>query len=145
MSNNELLDVTKTKVSDTLQEISDKTIQHLKTEDNGAKELDQVINQVFDILRTADELVPRKLKDRVFRFMNDLHESIENLRAIHIHRTPISLKAYCLVFIYIFPLIYAPTIIYNLGQVSQESTTYFIVILTEFILISLYNIQDHLE
>jgi predicted membrane chloride channel (bestrophin family) len=77
--------------------------------------------------------------------MKDLHESIENLHAINTHRTPISLKAYCLVFIYIFPLIYAPTIIFDVGLESNQGITYFIVLLTEFILISLYNIQDQLE
>ena len=77
--------------------------------------------------------------------MNDLHESIENLHAIHTHRTPISLKAYCKIFIYIFPLIYTPTIINNIGSETAHWFTYFIVLITEFILISLYNIQDKLE
>ena len=92
-----------------------------------------------------DETVSKNLKDRTFRFMKDLHESIENLHAINTHRTPISLKAYCLVFIYIFPLIYAPTIIFDVGLENNQGITYFIVLLTEFILISLYNIQDQLE
>jgi predicted membrane chloride channel (bestrophin family) len=77
--------------------------------------------------------------------MKDTHESIENLHAIHIHRTPISLMAYCEVFIYIFPLIYAPTIIYNLGVNDADWIAYFIVLMTQFGLISLYNIQNQLE
>ena len=92
-----------------------------------------------------DEFIARRLKDKIFRFMNDLHESVENLHAINIHRTPISLKAYCKIFIYIFPLIYAPTIIHNIGLETPQWFTYFVVITTEFILISLYNIQDQLE
>ena len=65
--------------------------------------------------------------------------------AIHTHRTPISLKAYCKIFIYIFPLIYTPTIINKIGLENPEWLTYFVVILSEFILISLYNIQDDME
>ena len=67
------------------------------------------------------------------------------MEAIHIHRTPISLKAYCKIFIYIFPLIYTPTIINKIGFDGPEWITYFVVIVSEFILISLYNIQDQME
>ena len=77
--------------------------------------------------------------------MKDMHECVENLHAIHMHRTPISLKAYCKLFIYIFPTIYAPVVIYNLGDLTPTWVAYFIVIITEFILISLYNIQNQLE
>ena len=145
MSNAEMNDKTKSNITSALGEISEATIEHLKMEDNGTKDLDTVINKIFVLVGQSDEAISRRLKDRIFRFMNDLHDSIENLRAIHIHRTPISLKAYCLVFIYIFPFIYVPTIISNIGAGQPEINTYFIVILTEFILISLYNIQDQLE
>ena len=91
------------------------------------------------------EVLPKSVKDKVIRFMHDMHESIENLLAIHTHRTPISLKAYCLIFIYIFPLIYTPTIINKVGLGTTIWITYFVVILSQFILISLYNIQDHME
>ena len=47
-------------------------------------------------------------------------------------------------FIYIFPLIYTPTIIEKIG-VGPQYITYFVVIISEFILISLYNIQDDME
>jgi predicted membrane chloride channel (bestrophin family) len=77
--------------------------------------------------------------------MKDVHEGQENLIAVHTHRTPISLKAYCLIFIYIFPLVYTPTIINKIGFDNPGWVTYFIVALSEFILISLYNIQDQME
>jgi predicted membrane chloride channel (bestrophin family) len=50
-----------------------------------------------------------------------------------------------LIFIYIFPLIYTPTIINKIGVENPVWLTYFIVVLSEFILISLYNIQDQME
>ena len=67
------------------------------------------------------------------------------MSSIHIHRTPISLKAYCKVFIYIFPIIYTPSIINKIGVENPQWLTYFVIILSEFILISLYNIQDDME
>jgi len=145
MGNEEMTEKTKTRLSNALSEISEETIAHLKVHDNGTEDLDTVTDKVFQFIGEAEETISRKLKDRIWRFMNDLHEGIENVRAIHIHRTPISLKAYCLLFIYVFPMIYVPTIINNLGPGSPEAMTYFVVILTEFILISLYNIQDQLE
>ncbi len=42
-------------------------------------------------------------------------------------------------------MIYTPTIIYKIGIDNPPYLTYFIVILSEFILISLYNIQDQME
>lgn len=145
MGNNEMTESTKIKITNALSEISEETIAHLKVNDNGTEDLDEVTDKVFQFVGEAEEMISRKLKDRIWRFMNDLHEAIENVRAIHIHRTPISLKAYCLLFIYIFPAIYVPTIINNLGPGSPQTMTYFVVLLTEFILISLYNIQDQLE
>ena len=75
----------------------------------------------------------------------EIQEGIENCLAIHIHRTPISLKAYCKIFIYIFPIIYTPSIINKIGVENPQWLTYFVIILSEFILISLYNIQDDME
>jgi len=44
-----------------------------------------------------------------------------------------------------FPVIYTPTIINKIGLDNPSSLTYFVIILSEFILISLYNIQDQME
>ena len=81
-------------------------------------------------------------------YLQKVQEGIENCLAIHIHRTPISLKAYCKIFIYIFPIIYTPSIINKIGVENPQWLTYFVIIknpISEFILISLYNIQDDME
>ena len=44
-----------------------------------------------------------------------------------------------------FPVIYTPTIINKIGLENPVGLTYFVIILSEFILISLYNIQDQME
>ncbi len=144
-SNNDLSEESKKEISDILVDISENTMDHLQTNNDSTQELDVIINQVHTFIQDNDANVSRRLRDRIFRFMKDLHESLENLHAINTHRTPLSLKAYCKVFIYIFPLIYAPTIMYDVGSEHNPLITYFVVLLTEFILISLYNIQDQLE
>ncbi|SKB32760.1 hypothetical protein [Maribacter arcticus] len=128
-----------------LENIEDKTLLHLKSQQSSIKDLDEEVDKVYEFIHSRRETIPKGLKDKLFKYLCDLHEAIDNLNGIHVHRTPVSLKAYCEVFIYIFPLIYAPTIISEIGKNYNHIAVYFVVMLTEFILISLYNIQDDLE
>lgn len=145
MTNNDLTEEHRSEISAILLNISNRFMEHLNSDEHSTKDIDEIINNVLEFVVDQEGLISRSLRDKVFRYMNDLHESVENLHAIHVHRTPISLNAYCRLFIYIFPLIYTPTIIFNIGVESPEWVTYFVVLLTEFILISLYNIQNQLE
>lgn len=144
-SNEKLTQQDKSEIHAILLEINGKTLAHLKDKNGDMKDIDDILHKVYLFTLDEKKQLTKTLRDKVFRFMKDLHESIENVHAIHTHRTPISLKAYCKVFIYIFPLIYAPTIIYSVGTEYPHWTAYLIVMLTEFILISLYNIQSQLE
>lgn len=128
-----------------LNDISDKLIIHLRNNGYDTNDLDAHTHKVFEFVEEKKTMISRRSVDKIFRFMKDLHESIENLNGIHVHRTPISLKAYCKFFIYLFPLIYTPTIIFQVGIDSSFWVSGFIVVFSEFILISLYNIQDQLE
>jgi len=145
MSNNGLTEQEKIESVDILIEINESVLRHLGKTEYSLKDLDTITDKVFQFTLDKDATMAKGLRDKVFRFMRDVHRSIENLHSIHSHRTPISLKAYCKIFIYVFPLIYAPTIINTIGSESFNWVVYSVVILTEFILISLYNIQDHLE
>lgn len=145
ISNKNLSEEYKKEIESILNEINTKVLEHLVDRKASINELDKIINKIFIFISENNEILPRSLKDKLFRFMKDMHECVENLHAIHMHRTPISLKAYCKLFIYIFPTIYAPVVIYNLGDLTPTWVAYFIVIITEFILISLYNIQNQLE
>lgn len=135
----------KTRVEQALRRISDEAMICLKSGLADTQKVDDAINQLHSTVLDIEENMSTRVKDRIFRFMNRLQEGFENVFAINTHRTPQSLKAYCLLFIYIFPLIYAPNIVYNIGASENEWIVYFIVVITEFILISLYNIQDQLE
>jgi len=145
VSCSELTENDKQEISNILLGISKSLISHLGNNGYNTKDIDESIQKVFEFMNDKNEVISRRLRDRIFRFLSDLHESVENLHAIHCHRTPISLKAYCEYFIYVFPLFYSPSMIYNIGIESPKWVTYFIVIVSQFILISLYNIQDQLE
>ena len=135
----------KREMTNILLEISNELTVHLGNSDYDTKDIDERVQKVFNFITDKNELIPARYKVRIFRFLNDLHESIENLHAIHVHRTIISLKAYCEYSIYVFPFIYVPVIIYHLGMETSKWIAFFIVLFTEFILISLYNIQDQME
>ena len=135
----------KREMTNILLEISNELTVHLSKSEYDTKDIDDRVQKVFNFITDKDELIPVRYKVRIFRFLNDLHESIENLHAIHVHRTIISLKAYCEYSIYVFPFIYVPVIIYHLGMETSKWIAFFIVLFTEFILISLYNIQDQME
>ena len=145
MSNQELPEEDKAEVERLLIQVSDTLMEHLRNNRTDTSELDQSIQRVFDFIQSRELVISGKSKERLFRIMKDLHETVENVNAINTHRTPISLKAYCLIFIYIFPLIYAPTMIHRVGPDKGQWITYFIVMLSQFIMISLYNIQNQLE
>lgn len=128
-----------------LENIEDKMLFYFKNREGNIALLDMEIDKIYGFVYERKFVLSKGLKEKLFKYLSALHEAIDNLNGIHVHRTPLSLKAYCKLFIYIFPLIYTPTIIYNIGDTYNHTAVYFIVVLTEFILISLYNIQDDLE
>ena len=135
----------KREMTNILLEISNELTVHLGRSEYDTKDIDDRVQKVFNFITDKDELISARYKVRIFRYLNDLHESIENLHAIHVHRTIISLKAYCEYSIYIFPFIYVHTIMYHVGMESSKWVAFFTVLFTEFILISLYNIKDQME
>jgi len=127
------------------KKIADRLIDHLDGTDIEQNKLNEAYSQIIDFMEAHPETISNSTKGKVFGFLQKVQEGATNCMAIHTHRTPISLKAYCKVFIYIFPMIYTPTIINKIGLENPEWLTYFVVLLSEFILISLYNIQDDME
>lgn len=81
---------------------------------------------------------------RVNQYVSKLVVAIENLKVILHYRTPITLRAYSKVFIYTFPILYGPYFEYSQQQYSQ-GLEYMMPIMFSFILVSLDNIQGHLE
>lgn len=144
-ANPQMTEETKAESETLMIHISNTLMSHLKSNSNETEDIDQSLQDMYDFIQSRTDVISGKSRERLFRIMKDLHETVENVHAINIHRTPISLKAYCLIFIYIFPLIYAPTIIHRVGPDKGHWITYFIVLISQFIMISLYNIQNQLE
>jgi len=81
---------------------------------------------------------------RVSQYVSKMVIAFDNLKVIYLYRTPVTLRAYSKVFIYIFPIIYGPYFA-SLDKDIAPKLEYVMPILYSFILVSLDNIQDHLE
>ncbi len=81
---------------------------------------------------------------RVSQYVSKVVIAFDNMKIIHNYRTPITLRTYSKVFIYIFPVIYGPYFASTVGDYSP-ALEYVMPVLYSFILVSLDNIQDHLE
>lgn len=143
--NSKMPDELKADSNQVLQELNDALFGHLNTKNEDTSGYDIKLKAAFDFITTNKETISNGTREKIYRFFRDVMDSADNLIAIHSHRTPVSLKAYCLIFIYIFPVVYTPTIINKIGLENPSWLTFFIVVLSEFILISLYNIQDQME
>jgi hypothetical protein len=81
---------------------------------------------------------------RISQYVSKMIIAFDNLKIIHTYRTPVTLRAYSKVFIYVFPIIYGPYFASTFHDYSA-SLEYVMPVLYSFILVSLDNIQDHLE
>ncbi|MCZ8354912.1 MAG: hypothetical protein O9340_09270 [Cyclobacteriaceae bacterium] len=81
---------------------------------------------------------------RVSQYVSKMVIAFDTMKIIHNYRTPVTLRAYSKVFIYIFPIIYGPYFASTFADYSAQ-LEYVMPILYSFILVSLDNIQDHLE
>ena len=133
-----------------LVSIQSSLINYLKM--NGSKEaFEQIRQERKDVLRIIDErkqLFNEREKDSLIRVKNELFLSAEKIRGIKIHGTPISLKKYCLIFIYFSPLLLNTQSIldktpFDLTFESGISLLFSLVM--SFVLMALYNVQDYIE
>lgn len=81
---------------------------------------------------------------RVNQYVSKMIIAFDNMKIFHAYRTPVTLRAYSKVFLYVFPIIYGPYFASTVGEYSR-SLEYVMPVLYSFILVSLDNIQDHLE
>ena len=88
--------------------------------------------------------LPSGEMSRVNQYLSKLWVDIDNLKSIYFYPTPITLRAYSRVFIYSFPVLYAPYFVFA-AQSYSVGLEYMMPVLFSFILVSLDNIQAHLE
>lgn len=125
-------------------------INYLENE-SSKEDFEQIRQERKDVLRIIDnrkQLFNEREKDSLIRVKNELFLSAEKIRGIKIHGTPISLKRYCLIFIYFSPLLFnTQTIIdktsFDLSVESGFSLLF--SLLMSFVLMALYNVQDYIE
>ena len=92
----------------------------------------------------TDSAIPNGLALKIIRFVQDVNDGMDNTISLKMHGTPISMRAYCLVFVCIFPFVFSPTIVFHLAD-SPWPLTYGLSVLHGFILIALYNVQVQME
>ena len=78
------------------------------------------------------------------QYLSKMMIDYENLKIIYNYRTPITLRAYSKVFLHVFPIIYAPYFAF-IAQEFPAGLGYMLPVLFSFVLVSLDNIQGHLE
>ncbi len=131
-----------------LQQVQSLLIKYLVTE-NDEKIFHQIRSQRKQVLYLIDshkELFNEREKDSLIRIKNELFLSAEKVRGIKIHGTPISLKKYCLIFIYFSPFLYNSQSFVNSSNLNVENfMPLFFVLVVSFVLMALYNIQDYIE
>jgi predicted membrane chloride channel (bestrophin family) len=81
---------------------------------------------------------------RVSQYVSKMIIAFDNMKIIHNYRTPITLRMYSKFFIYLFPVIYGPYFASTFHEYNAH-LEYVMPVLYSFILVSLDNIQDHLE
>lgn len=148
--------VDKTKKNDydllflSLLEFQNNFVVYLKksTSENDYNKIRKKRKDIFLIIDSYRDLYNEREKDSIIRVKNELFQCAERIRGIKIHPTPISIRKYCLVFIFLSPLLFNTQLVVQ--RTSSEFSLETIISLTmsvivSFILIALYNVQDYIE
>ena len=96
-------------------------------------------------LQNMRNVLPGSDIARLNEYVSMILVHFEELKIIREYRTPITLRTYSKFFIYSFPVIFAPFFAASIELFSYEIITYFVPAMYSFILISLINIQEHME
>lgn len=81
---------------------------------------------------------------RGYQYMGLMMDSFEGMKHIFEYRTPVTLRAYSKIFTYVLPIVYGPYFA-NLAQDIPYYLFFIVPFLFSITLVSLDNIQDHLE
>ena len=76
------------------------------SKENDYKNIRKKRKEIFLIIDSYKNIYNEREKDSLIRVKNELFQSAEKLRGIKLHATPISLRNYCLIFIYLSPFLF---------------------------------------
>ena len=131
-----------------LQEVQSMLNTYLIDSDseNSFDQIREKRKEVLLIIDSHKKLFNEREKDSLIRVKNELFLSAEKIRGIKIHGTPISLKKYCLLFIYFSPFLYNSQSTVNDFDWSLFSPIPLLFsMVISFVLMTLYNVQDYIE
>ncbi|MBW2527780.1 MAG: hypothetical protein JRI23_26605 [Deltaproteobacteria bacterium] len=126
-------------------------IQHYLAKDGRTPKRLQAVFAVFSRLSTSHEElreagVPANEISRASQYLSKMMTEFERMRIIANYRTPVSLRAYSVVFLNVFPVAFGPYFA-TLCSKSESfpAVGYMVAVLYSLVLVSLDNIQEHLE
>ncbi len=134
----------------TIRELFTKMREMFVSDDMGfAVKKEREIQKVFSELSHHIQDIRPHIKNmsemsRANQYLSKMMISFEKVKNIYHYRTPITLRAYSKGFIYTFPVIFSPFFASTFTH-YQAHLAYWMPIIYSFILVSLDNIQDHLE
>lgn len=155
-------DEKKIEINATIKDVKTQLIKFLYYESNDKKELKKAISNIQKFVTENRDGLSSSLSLKVYRLMRDVIMGIENAISIKTHRTPQSIRAYCELFIYVFPFFYAPTLIKNIVyqdaliidilnhttpniEIRYLIIVYALNMVLSFFLITLFNVQEQIE
>lgn len=101
------------------------------------------ISRANENLRAAG--VPSTEISRANQYLRIIITEFEQMRNIYLYRTPLSLRAYTQVFLYSFPILFAPYFAFLSIDNGQPLGGYFIALLYSVVLVTLQTVQTMLE
>ncbi len=146
--NKKLAEDKKQEIQELINNIYTLMVDYLGPKTCSHEKLNTQVHKVFLFIKQNNEQIGNNTSNKIFRFMKDVHESMGNIVAVNNHRTPIAIRAYCLIFIYLYPIIYTPALFNKLQDGISLNGSWIVYLLSgisTFILISLYNVQDQME
>ena len=122
---------------------------HFATNDIDHQQTKRQIYIIFsDFSRSHEELraadVPANEISRANQYLRQLIIDFERMNNIASYRTPLALRAYSRLFLNLFPLLFGPYFA-TIAYPEHASAGYIVAMVYSLVLVSLDNIQDHLE
>jgi predicted membrane chloride channel (bestrophin family) len=121
--------------------LNSETKDHIENENNVYRlfsKLSILINQF------REKELPSGEVSRINQYLSKMLDAFESLKHIYQYRTPVTLRAYSKVFMIIVPVVYGPYFV-HVGSHLNLGFQMVMPILISTVLVSLDNIQDHLE
>lgn len=146
--NDDLDDGKKKEIESILLSINTNLIDYLGPKLSTREKVLSEVDKVFHFIQSNKEYIGNGTALKILRFMKEVHDSTANIIAVNRHRTPIAIRAYCLIFIYMFPIIYTPSLHHKLHDGISFNEAWILCglsAISAFILISLYNVQEQME